>query len=137
MSEMAVETKHVPALKAVVMGRCPVCREGAIFTGPWNRVNFLETRKNCPVCNTQYEAEPGFFTGAMYVSYAFNVATFVAVSLFLFVIFHPSSPWVYIFSIIGTTVAIIPFTSRASRVIWMYLFGPFKYDRSRSGLPNH
>ncbi|GAB3978960.1 hypothetical protein GCM10028806_43230 [Spirosoma terrae] len=41
--------------------------------------------ENCPVCGLRYEAEPGFFTGAMYVSYALYVATIVS-SFVLFVV---------------------------------------------------
>jgi len=66
------------------------------------------------------------------VSYSFNVATLVAVSLFLYVLFNPASPWVYIFASIGTTLLLIPFTARLSRMIWIYVFGPFAYDPSKA-----
>ncbi|MBL0019639.1 MAG: DUF983 domain-containing protein [Bacteroidetes bacterium] len=128
MSEVAFPPKHVSAAKAVFTGRCPVCREGAVFKGPWNRLDFIANNRHCPVCNTDFEPEPGFFYGSMYVSYSFNVATLVAVYLFLWVLFDPESPWVYIAAVIGVTVAIVPFTARLSRMLWMNWFGPFKYD---------
>jgi uncharacterized protein (DUF983 family) len=131
MSEVASQSPHVSAVKAVFTGRCPVCREGALFSGPWHQLDFLATNKNCPVCDTQFEPEPGFFYGALYVSYSFNVATLVAVSLFLYVLFDPASPWVYIGATVGTTIVTIPFTARMSRMLWIYLFGPFSYDPSR------
>ena len=121
---------ETPKLKAILSGRCPVCRQGAVFTGPWHRLNFLDTYKNCSVCNVQFEAEPGFFIGAMYVNYGFNVATLAAIGLFTWLVFNPESPWVYVAAVIGVTIAAIPFTSRLSRMIWIYMFGPFKYDPS-------
>ena len=132
MSQITHPSQQVSAVKAVFTGRCPVCREGALFTGPWHSLDFLANHKNCPVCNTQLEPEPGFFYGALYVSYSFNVATLVAVSLFLYVLFNPASPWVYIFASIGTTLLLIPFTARLSRMIWIYVFGPFAYDPSKA-----
>lgn len=122
--------QEVPKIKAMFGGRCPVCREGAVFTGPWYRINFLETHKECPNCNVTYESEPGFFIGAMYVNYGFNVATLAAVGLFTWLVFNPESPWTYVFAVIGVTLAVIPFTSRMSRMIWIYMFGPFRYDPS-------
>lgn len=128
MSEGISQPQRISAVKAVFSGRCPVCREGAMFSGPWHQLDFLATHKHCPVCNTEFEPEPGFFYGALYVSYSFNVATLVAVCLFLYVLFRPESPWVYIGATIGTTIVTIPFTSRMSRMLWMYWFGPYKYD---------
>jgi uncharacterized protein (DUF983 family) len=130
MSEVAPNPHPISAVKAVFSGRCPVCRQGAVFQGPWNRMEFMATNANCEVCGTKFEPEPGFFYGAMYVNYSMNVATLTAVSLFLWVIFSPSSPWTYVAAIVGVTVLIIPFTTRLSRMLWMYWFGPFEYDPS-------
>lgn len=122
------EAKKVSAIAGVFGGRCPACRKGAVFTGPWNRVNFLDTHEYCEVCNSKFEPEPGFFIGAMYVNYSFNVATLTAVSLFLWVVFDPESAWTYVITIMGVTILAIPFTTRLSRMVWLYLFGPLKYD---------
>lgn len=117
----------VSAVKAVFTGRCPVCREGAVFSHAWFSPKFTDNHKHCPVCNTNFEPEPGFFYGAMYVSYSFNVATVVAVSLFIYVLFNPESPWWYIGAVIGVTLGTLPFMFRLSRMLWMYWFGPFRY----------
>ena len=39
--------------------------------------------KNCSHCNLKYEIEPGFFYGAMYVSYALAIG----LGCFLFILF--------------------------------------------------
>src|SRR5436190_12582264 len=50
-------------LRAIIRQRCPVCLQGAMFRGRF------EMNTTCPVCGHRFEREPGFFQGAMYVSY--------------------------------------------------------------------
>lgn len=112
MSEVAFPPKHVSAAKAVFTGRCPVCREGAVFKEPgigW----IYRQQPALSGLQHRFRTRTGLFLdGSMYVSYSFNVATLVAVYLFLWVLFDPESPWVYIAAVIGVTVAIVPFTAR-------------------------
>ncbi len=113
---------------AVLAAKCPQCREGEFFTGPWNRMNFLQIHRNCPVCGVQFEPEPGFFIGAMYVNYAFNIMQLVVIGLFMWLVVNPDSAWWIVAAVLGVTFATIPFTARMSRVIWMYMFAGIKYD---------
>jgi uncharacterized protein (DUF983 family) len=126
-----VKPKDTSLIKAVLTARCPVCREGAIFQGPWYRGNFLAVHDHCPVCNADFIPEPGFYTGAMYVNYAFNIIQLIVVGLFTWLVFDPKSPWVIIGAVLGITFISIPFTVRASRVIWLHMFGNHHFD------PNH
>ena len=67
-------------LFGIVRMKCPRCHEGDLFThpNPYNLAHFSDMPKRCPVCNQSYEPEPNFFYGAMYVSYGYAVALFVA-----------------------------------------------------------
>jgi hypothetical protein len=67
-------------LFGIVRMKCPCCHEGDLFThpNPYNLAHFSDMPKRCPVCNQSYEPEPNFFYGAMYVSYGYAVALFVA-----------------------------------------------------------
>jgi hypothetical protein len=85
---------------------------------------------SCPVCEATFEPEPGFYFGAMFISYAFTVAIFVACWLVLFVLFDVAD-WVYILTISLAAVVFTPFNFRASRVIWLYWFGGHSYDQDR------
>ena len=61
-------------LHAMINARCPHCHEGRLFKYKWwNLLNFAQMHENCPHCDVRYEVEPGFFYGAMYISYAFTV----------------------------------------------------------------
>jgi uncharacterized protein (DUF983 family) len=111
-------------LKAALECRCPLCREGDLFQSSWyNLAQFSVMNKQCPHCGVQLEPEPGFYIGAMYVSYAFTVAILVAVTTVVYLFFRPASDWVYIGSIIVTTVLLVPLNFRYSRVIFLYWFG--------------
>src|SRR5947208_16960374 len=54
-------------LRAIIRQRCPVCLQGAMFRGRF------EMNATCPVCGHRLEREPGFFQGAMYVSYGIGI----------------------------------------------------------------
>lgn len=119
-------------LGAVVAARCPQCREGDFFAGPWHQLHFLTIHPQCPVCNATYEPEPGFFIGAMYVNYAFNILQLVVVGLFTWLVINPDNAWWIVGAVLGVTFATIPFTARASRVIWLYMFGELRYDPTKA-----
>ena len=82
----------------------------------------------CPNCNLDYEVEPGFFYGALYISYIFSVGIFAAVTIILFFFFDDPESKVYIGSVIFLSIILYPFNYRFSRIIYLHLFGRVKYD---------
>jgi len=106
---------------ALTQFKCPNCEESKIFSkrGFFSLGNMKE---RCTTCNHKFEKEPGFFFGAMYVSYGLNVAELIA----LFVLIQPYfddffDPWM-IAILIPAVFVLFPFNFKLSRVIWMYLF---------------
>lgn len=50
--------------------KCPRCHEGEMFeTGSWTFVKPFNMHERCPKCNLNYFPEPGYYYGAMYISY--------------------------------------------------------------------
>ena len=78
--------------------------------------------EHCSHCGVTFIPEPGFYFGAMYVSFAFTVALMTTVWLFLKVLFDPAES-VYIISLIGSAILLSPLSFRYSRMIWLYWFG--------------
>lgn len=76
----------------------------------------------CEKCEANFEPEPGFYFGALYVSYAFTVTIFIAISLGLYYTINPAE-WVYIASIIISSILFIPVSFRYSRILFLYWFG--------------
>ncbi len=84
--------------------RCPECGEGKIFDSRWHM------NPNCPKCGLKFERGPGYFTGAMYFSYALGIPIITAGTLIVWwitkwplyksvllvwVLFLPLVPWVF------------------------------------------
>ena len=67
--------------RAIIRGECPRCRRAPIFRALWTM------NEKCPTCGLEFDREPGYFTGAMYISYALAVpvaATVALASSFIF-----------------------------------------------------
>ena len=74
-------------LQGMLSAKCPVCKTGDMF--PVSVVSYRKLTDVNPVCShceANLMPEPDFYYGAMYISYAFSVALFVAVGVALYVI---------------------------------------------------
>ena len=113
-------------------GRCPRCRQGQIFVSAATDIKrFGLMHPKCAHCEASFEPEPGFYFGAMFVSYAINVALFVAAWVALYVLIRPQSDWVYISAIALVAILFTPWTYRYSRILWLYWFGGHRYEPVR------
>lgn len=75
----------------------------------------------CPACDYRFEREPGYFVGAMYVSYALAVPL-IALLFSLVYWLRPGWPFVAALGAAAFLSApLIPVLFRYSRVIWMHL----------------
>jgi uncharacterized protein (DUF983 family) len=116
-------------LTALVEGRCPRCRQGKMFaTGAGNLRKFNAMNPVCPHCGVRLEPEPGFYQGAMYVSYAITIAVMIVISLLIYYLADSPSEWLYIGVVVAVMVILVPLNYRFSRIIFLYLFGGLKYD---------
>lgn len=76
----------------------------------------------CSDCGYYFEREPGYFLGAMYVSY--GLAVFQGILTFLLVSFlFPSLPTIGVMLAVMSVIILFAFFNyKLARVIWMYLF---------------
>lgn len=108
-------------LQALIKYKCPCCEEGDIY-GEKKYFGFGKMHEKCDLCGHVYEKEPGFFYGAMYVSYGLTVAEGVAVFL-ITQFFFENIFNLYVLLFIGSAILILaPLNYKLSRVIWMYMF---------------
>ncbi|MCA6073622.1 DUF983 domain-containing protein [Fulvivirga sedimenti] len=120
---------------AILSGKCPRCREGDMFKYPLvNVFKATSMHENCPVCGLRYEVEPGFFFGAMYISYAFSVALFTTIAVALSVL-GDFPVYVYAISIVVAVVVLFPLMFRYSRILFLHLFGGIKYQPGKFNKP--
>jgi len=91
-----------------------------------NRGNILlfkipEMKTKCEVCDFKFEKEPGFFFGAMFVSYALAVGQMI-ISLVIFWQIIDFSP-LKVFLIIALIALLLSTLNyKISRSIWVHLF---------------
>lgn len=117
---------------AILHGKCPRCRKGDIFKhSSLNIPGFSKMHSHCPVCELNYEREPGFFFGAMYISYAFSVGIFITVGVALS-FFGDFSLNTYLIVVVSTVVLLLPFLFRYSRILFLHFFGGIDFDSKYS-----
>jgi len=82
--------------------------------------------KTCPVCNQSFEPEPGYYYGAMFVSYGINSAIFVAVWVTLALIVDEVTLTMMMVAIVTIVVGLLPFNYRFSRSIWINMMVKYR-----------
>ena len=114
---------------AILNCKCPRCRQGNLFVNPWYKLNkFDAMHQHCPNCGLRYQVEPGFFFGAMYISYAFAIAILVTIAVTVN-FFWPDAPtYVFIAAAVSFVLLTWPFSYRYSRTLYLYLFGGIQYE---------
>ena len=110
-------------LNSILTGSCPKCQNENMYVdaNPYHLGKVLKMHENCSHCGLKYQIEPSFFYGAMYVSYAVNVAlgvaTFIIAKMFIGLDLVQSFA-----AIIGSLVVLYPLVLRVSRNIYINLF---------------
>lgn len=112
-------------LYSMLWQKCPRCHEGDLFSaGVYDYKRLADMPEKCPHCGQRFKLEPQFYSGAMYVSYALQVALFTTVCVALNVLFDPPME-AYMIGTIGTALVLFPITFRLSRSIYINFFVSF------------
>lgn len=111
----------------IVTLKCPSCGKGNLFKyqNPYKLKHLYDMNTNCPLCNQDFEIEPGFYWGAMYLSYILNAFW----SGFLFLT-YATLAWghiieygnYYISTVVISIVLFAPYTIQLSRSLWIHLW---------------
>jgi len=74
----------------------------------------------CPVCGLKFEREPGYFLGAMYVSYAVSIPPVILLVLLIWKLTGRLSDASFAIAFVAY-LPFVPLVARYARVVWMYL----------------
>ena len=76
--------------------------------------------RQCPECGLVFEREPGYFMGALYISYPI-AALVLGLLAFLFHLLMPTWDlgWMILFAM-GVFLPFVPLVFRYSRTIWIH-----------------
>ncbi len=92
--------------------RCPRCGQSKLFRG-WVRMH-----PQCDHCHLQYEREPGYFLGSIYVNYGLT-ALLVTVSYFTLFFTGWVSPQQALWIVAGVAVVFPLWFFRYARSLWL------------------
>ena len=107
---------------SVLFNKCPRCAEGDFFiTKSAYSLKFDKMNKHCPHCGENLVPEPGFYQGALYMSYAFYVI-FMLIYFFIFVNFFGEYLDYFLYSIIPVLILLTPYFYRLARRSWLAIF---------------
>ncbi|TDQ19232.1 uncharacterized protein DUF983 [Algoriphagus boseongensis] len=114
--------------KAIATCSCPKCRNGKLFpvsAFSFNRLTAVN--KHCEVCGANLIPEPGFYDGAMYISYAFSVALVITSMVSVTVLVKEPKLWMYIGTVVVLNIFLLPAMLRYSKTLYQYAAGKLKY----------
>ena len=108
------------SFKSMWSYQCPKCRHGSIFSKPFQLSKPLEMPKKCEYCDQVTTPEPGFYYGAMFLSYILSSWFVLIPTLILVFYFKWSVGGAMVFAIALTAVTYLKFL-RGSRSLWLHM----------------
>ncbi len=99
--------------------KCPRCQEGETFeTGSWSFVRPFEMLPRCPECNLNYFPEPGYYYGAMFISYIVSgIFSLLFVGFIIWVLDYSQT---VAFTLLSVLLVInFVYIFRISRLVWI------------------
>jgi len=114
-------------LNSIFSKKCPRCRQTKLFAEPMMLNKPLEMNDRCTVCGQNFTPEPGFYYGAMFISYILSSFFFLFVAGVSIIYFD--------FTVEGAFGLILFFGAimflwlmRISRSLWIHFM--IKYDKT-------
>ena len=108
---------------------CPQCRIGDLFFKPWSMEKAYKMPDRCAHCSLNYVPEPGYWYGAMYLSYMVTAFWILAFALTAVFALHWNIYTTFAL-IIGLAVISHNFFFRFSRSLWIHLM--VSYDKKKA-----
>ena len=113
-------------LYSIIYNCCPRCQSDKLWpkSNPYKNilVNNGGDIGSCKNCNLKYEIEPGFWYGAMYVSYGLTVFVAIFTWLIIYILNKEMDIFMQISIISFLIIILFPVVYFLSRLIWINLF---------------
>jgi uncharacterized protein (DUF983 family) len=115
-------------LYSIIKFKCPHCHEGDFFKSrnPYNLSSMAEPHEKCSNCNEKFSMEPGFYYGAMYVSYGLGCAHIITFWVARVILGIEPEFWNFII-LVGVCLALLtPLYYAISKIVWANFFFQYK-----------
>ena len=118
-------------LYSIINRKCPFCHEGDFFLShPYDLKKIGDNYDNCSICNETYNPEPGFYFGAMYISYALGTALMVTIWVGLIILSIEVELFHKIIGISAIWLFLSPLIHSLSKIIWANIFMHYKTNNN-------
>lgn len=107
---------------AILKEKCPHCGKGEVFEKKTYFLQLPVMKKKCETCDYHFDREPGYFIGAMYVSYGLAVLEALITFLICFYFFPGLSALGLALSLVLIIAIFSMKNYKLSRIIYMHLF---------------
>ena len=99
----------------ILRQKCPTCGRGALFS------SLFAMNDRCPECGLLFgRGQPGYFTGAMYVSYGLGIPIIALATLIEYRFLPRWSLWQFVLLAWVFCLPLIPWIWQYSRTIWVH-----------------
>lgn len=112
-------------LDSILGKKCPRCRSSKLFTEPLMLSKPLDMPERCKVCGQNFMPEPGFYYGAMFISYILSSFFFLLVAGICIIYFDWSVEAAFGL-IVFLGIILYVWVLRMSRSIWINIM--IKFD---------
>ena len=111
--------KRGSKLYAIRKSRCPKCHQGDLFKSSLlSGEGVYNMYKKCEECGQDFELEPGFYWGAMYIGYGLYCFYMLGTIAVLFFGAGITLNQSFVVALLGGII-MIPYIARRSRVQWI------------------
>lgn len=109
-------------IKGVLQDKCPQCGKGYVFeqNSKWYQLPVMSEK--CSICSYHFDREPGYFLGAMYLSYAFAVLEGIIAFVLTYNLLPELKVFWQILIVLGTIFICGKKNYKMSRVLYIHIF---------------
>ena len=102
--------------------KCPNCGIGDVYEKKKKFIELPVMKEECKECHYHFDREPGYFLGAMYISYALAVLQGILTFLVLYA-FLPNISTIWVVGIILLVISLFSMKNyKLSRIIYIHIF---------------
>lgn len=108
--------------KNVLLNKCPNCGKGLVFKKSEGVFKMPVMYEKCESCSYQFDREPGYFLGAMYISYGFAVLQAIIAFVLTYYFFPNFSTFWQVIIIIFVLLVFAKKNYKISRILYIHIF---------------
>lgn len=112
-------------ISSIFKYKCPQCREGNLFTEPFKMSDPLAMPETCAVCGQKTMPEPGFYYGAMFMSYIVTAFLYLGIIALGIIVFKLSVTKAFLILLVFVAITYFK-TARLGRSVWIHLMVKYR-----------